>query len=103
MRGRERGSSPLVITLVLSPELSVGDVEKAAGGEVVLAPSIDIGGVGCSVQGAESTGRSLVMYPELSVRDVGEVTVGARLTLELAVGAVKRCALRAEAPSMQVS
>ena len=31
VRGKKRGSSPLVITLVLSPELSVGDVSKTTG------------------------------------------------------------------------
>ena len=39
-RGREQGYSPLIITLVMSPELSAGDVGKAAGGYVVLTPSI---------------------------------------------------------------
>ena len=44
VRGREWGSSPLVITIVLSPELSVRDVGKAAVGDVVPTPSIVIGG-----------------------------------------------------------
>ena len=44
VRGREQSSSPIVITLVLSPELSLGDVGKAAGGDVVLTLSISIGG-----------------------------------------------------------
>ena len=42
--GREWGSSPILITLVLSPELSLGDVGKAARGDVMLTPSISIGG-----------------------------------------------------------
>ena len=61
--GRERRSSPIVITLVLSPELSVGDVGKSAGGDVVLNPSIYIWGVGCSVRGVASTRISLAMSP----------------------------------------
>ena len=63
VRGREQSSSPIVITLVLSPELSLGDVGKAAGGDVVLTLSISIGGVGCSLQSVASTGRSLAMSP----------------------------------------
>ena len=89
VRGREQGSSPLVITLVLSPKLSIGDVGKAAEGDVVLNQSIVIGGVGCSVQVFTSTGHSLVIPLELSVRGVGGVTVGARLTPELSIRIVK--------------
>ena len=78
-----------MITLVLSPKLSIGDVGKAAEGDVVLNQSIVIGGVGCSVQVFTSTGHSLVIPPELSVRGVGGVTVGARLTPELSIRIVK--------------
>ena len=85
MRGRGWGSSPLVIALVLSPELSVEDVVKAEGGNLVLLPSLSIG-VGFSVRGVATTGCSLAMSPELSVRGVGEVTVGAGITPELAAG-----------------
>ena len=56
----------------MSPELSVGDVGKAAGGNAVPALSIAIR-VGCSLQGR----RSLAMSPELPVGGVGEVTVSA--------------------------
>ena len=42
-RGRERGYSLLVISLVLSPRLSAGDVGEAVGGDVVLTPSLVAG------------------------------------------------------------
>ena len=60
-----------MISLVPSPELSVGDVGKAVGGDVVLTPSLAIVEVVCSLRGVASTGRSLAMSPELSVSDVG--------------------------------
>ena len=41
--------------------------------------------IGCSVRGVANTGRSLTISPELSIRGVLEVTVGAGFTLELAV------------------
>ena len=49
-------------------------------GDVVLTQSIAIEGVGFNGRGVASNGRSLAMSLEFSVRDVGEVTVGARLT-----------------------
>ena len=55
-------------------------------GDVVLTQSIAIEGVGFNGRGVASNGRSLAMSLEFSVRDVGEVTVGARLAPELAVG-----------------
>ena len=42
------------------------------------------------------------MSPELSVGDVGEAVVGARLAPELAVGGVESCARQDEAPSTQL-
>ena len=68
----------------------------------MLILSIAIGGVGCSVRGVAYTGRSLVMSTESSIGEVGEVTVGARLTPELAVRVVKSCALQYEAPSIRL-
>ena len=41
--GIGRGSSPFVITLVLSPDISVGDIVKATGGKVMMTPSLSIG------------------------------------------------------------
>ena len=102
VRGRYQGSSPLVISLVPSLELSAGDVGKAEGGDVVLPPSLAIGGGVCSVRGLASTGHSLAMSPELSVGDVVEVVVGARLSPELAVAVVEICAQGEKAPSTRM-
>ena len=55
VRGRGWLSYSLVITLVLSPELSVGDLGKAAGENVLLTPSLAIG-VLCSMHGVATTG-----------------------------------------------
>ena len=63
VRGGELGSSLLVISLVPSPEVSVGYVGEDAGGDVVLTPSLSFGRVGGRVWGVASTGRSLVMSP----------------------------------------
>ena len=101
VRGRGQGSSRLVITLVMSLELSTGDIGKAAGGNAVLTPSLAIG-VGCPVRGVATTGCFLAMTPELYVRGVGEVTVGVVITPELSVWVVKRCALKDEAPSLRL-
>ena len=91
VRGKARGSYPLVIFLVPSLELSVGDVET---------PSLAARRVGGIVHGAAYTGRSLSMSPDLSVREVGKAAVGARLARELSVGGVERRALCDDAPSM---
>ena len=102
VRGREWGSSPLVISLVPYPELSVRDMGKALGGYVVPTPSLAVERVGVSVQGVASTGRSLTMSPELSVGDVGEAAVGARIAPELAIGGVESCAWQYKAPSTRL-
>ena len=52
--------------------------------------------------GVTSTGHSLVMSLELSAGDMGEITVGTRPNPEFAVGAVKICELRDEAPSTRL-
>ena len=90
-----------MITLVLPPELSVGDVRKAEGWNALLTPSLSIG-VGCSVRGVATTGCSLAMSPELSVGGVGEVAMGAGIPPELAVGVVKGYAPQDEAPSVRL-
>ena len=86
VRGREWRSSPLLISLVPCRKLSVGDTGEAAGGDVVLTPTLAVRRVGGCVRGVASTGRSLAMSPELSVRDVGEDDVGARLPRNYPLG-----------------
>ena len=58
-----RGVASTGISLAMSPELSIGDVGKAAEGDVVLAPSLAIGWVACNVWGVVYTGSSLAMSP----------------------------------------
>ena len=103
VRGREWGSSPLVISLLPSPELSVRDVGEAAEGDVVLLPSLAVGRVGGSVRGVASTRRFLAMSPELSVGGVGEAAVGKILAPELCVEGVESRALQDEAPLTQIT
>ena len=43
VRGTARYSSSLVIFLRPSPELSVGDVGEAVGGEMILTPRLSVG------------------------------------------------------------
>ena len=62
-----------MISIVLSPGLSPGDVGEAVGGDVVLTPILVAGMMGGSVQGIASTVRSLKMSPELSVGYVGRL------------------------------
>ena len=56
---------------------------------MVLTPSLADRKFGGSVRGVTSTGCSLVMPPKLSVGDVGEAAVGARLAPELTVRGVE--------------
>ena len=102
-RGRERGSSPIVLSLVLYPGLSVGDVREAVGRDVVLTLSLVAGRVRGSVRGVASTGHSLRMSPELSIGHVGKAAVGARLAPEVSVKGVERCALQDNVPSTQLT
>ena len=101
-RGRDLGSSHLVLSPVLSPVLSVGDVGEDVVGDMVLTPSLVAGRAGGSVWGIVSTVHSLTMSPELPVGDMGKATVGARLTPELSIGGVERCALQDKVPSTRL-
>ena len=75
-RVRERGSSPPVLSLVLSPVLSVGDVGEAVGGGVVLTPSLVTERVRVSVWGVASTVRYLAIFPRIIQRGRGESFCG---------------------------
>ena len=61
-------------------------MREAAGGDLVINPSLSVGRVGGSVHGAASTGHSLAMSLELSVGDVGKAAVGSRLAPGLSSG-----------------
>ena len=62
-----------------------------------------VGRVVGSVRSGASTGCSLVMSPELSVGDVGEAAMGARLSPRCAVKGEENCAYRDEALSTRLS
>ena len=91
-----------MIALVPSLELSIPDEGEAVGRDMVLTPSLSVGGFGVHVWGVASTGRSLTMSPELSFRVVREAAVGARLASESAAGGVEIRARRDEATSMRL-
>ena len=91
-----------MIFLVPFLELSVGDVGDTEGGDVVLTTSLSVKRVGGSVYGAASTGRSLGMSPELSVKDMGKAALGARLATVLSFGGVDSRALNNDAPSTRL-